>query len=294
MKYSSSFLQKIFDKFRPLQIFDDGESDQDLRMMLAKAMKEIDPAFDWICEVYSETGSVIYSTYVIMGGSYKGVMQYYRRTFSLSADGKSVTVNDDAVEVRPKQVWETVDGEEENTEEIVAASSSESCSCHSKGPEPKSTESAKSAESETHPIGENQVENNETKEPVVAASNQSQPQPPSQPLSLTEEQALAACPSLKPLVDGFRAQQEGRKKQLVSVLSQRQTKISKEELEKRDMKQLEEYAALLGIEEGERAETESTPPTDYSLLGAAAENTTKKDGNWRKLPDPWNLEKKKA
>lgn len=306
MKYSSSFLQKIFDKFRPLQIFDDGESDQDLRMLLAKAMKSIDPAFDWICEVYSETGSLIYSTYVIMGGSYQGVMKYFRRTFSLSADGKSVEINDDAVEVRPKQVWETVEDPEEELSSEPTVTAAKSCSCD------KENES-NSSSSENGKVVEN-IENNTdngddnikevqmgnqqekpaestvaavTSEPAVASqSSQSSMTPPT---TLTEDEALALCPSLRSKFDKFRAQEENKKSLLVSQLSEAQSVISKEALQTRTLEQLEEYAALMGVGEGEG---NNSNVIDYSFRGAQeVQSGTKVER--RKLPDVWNLNKNK-
>lgn len=127
------FLARLLSKLRPNLVFDDGESDQDVRALISKAIKQLDPAFDWVCEVYPESSSVIYITYV-MTSSWEGIYRYWRRTFVLSADKKSVTVNNDAVEVRAKVVWETVDNGTVVQEDVIIAAETTSsvrsnCGC---------------------------------------------------------------------------------------------------------------------------------------------------------------------
>lgn len=114
------FLARLLSRLSPNLVFDDGESDQDICALLSKALKAADPAFDWVCEVYQESNSVIYITYV-MTSSWEGIYRYWRRTFTLSADRKSVTVNNDAVEVRAKVVWETVDSGTVVQEDVIIA-----------------------------------------------------------------------------------------------------------------------------------------------------------------------------
>lgn len=276
MKYTSSFLQRIFDKFRPLQIFDDGESDQDLRMMLGKAMKSVDPAFDWICEVYAESSVFIYSTYIIMGGSYQGEMKYWRRGYTLSADGKSIEIANNAIEVRPKQVWETVEVDtdmetETDNPTATAPLQAKECSCQQK---------------------ENKMEVEEKKKEEIAANsnNTSTTTPATSPvtptastsaLPLTEAQVLEAFPDLKQIVTLHRTQQATRKTELVTKLLTVQQVYSKEQLESKDVAALEEIAQLVQL-------TETQQPVDYSFRGAAAIDTNLTP---RKLPDPWKLNK---
>lgn len=306
MKYPSSILQKILDKFRPLQIFDDGESDQDIRMILAKAMKGIDPAFDWICEIYYDAGSFIYSTYVIMGGSYQGVMKYFRRTYSLSEDGKSAVINDDAVEVRPKQVWETVEGVEDE-EEIVATEATTAtattattattepieiranCSCRENGQQNREeiemANLTQSAPNET--VGtQAQAPAVASTPPVQAPAATPATQTPASPV-LTVQQAIAACPDLRPLVamaERAQAQEDARKADLVTRLSTAQQVYDLSALQSKPLDELEKIAALVSID---------TPRVDFSSRGLVQEprvNST--PPAIRELPDPWGLEAK--
>lgn len=281
MKYPSSILQKILDKFRPLQIFDDGESDQDIRMILAKAMKSLDPAFDWICEIYYDAGSFIYSTYVIMGGNYQGVMKYFRRTYSLSEDGKSASINDDAIEVHPKQVWETVGDKEsgENEEEIVATQSEiqpeeirANCSCRDNGKQ--NTEEIEMANATTNPP----TETVEAQAPAVAQA----PTTPSNPV-LTVQQAVASCPELQPLIaaaERYQAQENARKADLVSRLSTAQQVYDLAALQSKPLDELEKIASLVSID---------IPKVDYSSRGLTQEPRANSAPAVKELPDPWGL-----
>lgn len=106
------FFSRLLAKFRPSVIFDDGNSDDELRMSLAAAIREVEHSFDCICSTYPDSGVVIYMTYEGYG-TYSGTYQYWRRTFSVDTSGKKITLNDDAIEVQPKRVWETVDEEVE-------------------------------------------------------------------------------------------------------------------------------------------------------------------------------------
>lgn len=299
MKYSSSILQKILDKFRPLQIFDDGESDQDIRMILAKAMKGLDPAFDWICEIYYDAGSFIYSTYVIMGGSYQGVMKYYRRTYSLSGDGKSATINDDAIEVHPKQVWETVGEGKEDEEEIIATEAttteeieiSANCSCceNQRNSQQNREEIEMANLTQTNiPETETQAQAPAVASPVAPVQAPPQIQAQQAPASpvLTVQQALAACPDLRPLVamaERFQAQEDARKTHLVTQLSTTQQVYDLAALQAKPVDELEKIAALVGID---------TPKVDFSSRGLTQEPRVNSAPPIRELPDPWGLEAK--
>lgn len=134
------FFSRLLSKFRPAMIFDDGQGDDELREILMTALKKVEPALDWICCVYPSSNAVIYMTIVTTLGSYEWIFKYWRRTYELSADGKSATLNNDAIEIRPKRVWETVDDSVTISEQDVETAeghvrqgelraASASCSC---------------------------------------------------------------------------------------------------------------------------------------------------------------------
>lgn len=280
---STSFISRLLAKFRASVIFNDGDSDEDLHKMLAKAMRSIDPSFDWICYVYREVSSFIYATYIILGGSYQGQMKWWRRTFTLSADGKSVTINNDAVEVRLKEMWETVnDGEE--VEEVAAAQSTQpakikaNCSCQD---QPKASEEIKMEKKD------------EEKSPAVAETPVIAPVPvpaapavPVQPASLTVQQAIASCPELQPLIaaaERFQALENARKADLVTRLSTAQKVYDLAALQSKPVDELEKIAALISID---------APKVDYSARGLNQSPTVASAPVVKELPDPWGLKAK--
>lgn len=318
-----SFLSRLLAKFRPSVVFDDGDSDQDLRSMLTRALRAIEPAFDWICHVYPETGSFVYMTYVIMGGDYSSETKWYRRTYTLSADGKSVTINNDAVEVRLREMWETV-GEEsgeagESGESSTVRATRAACSCQERennvsdnqtsdekgGDRVANTgaenvrkskidgliscgrfteEDRKSLESLSDKGFEALTKEPENKEtaPVVASA----PNAPASntPLVLSEEEALAACPGLRSKVDRLRSAEQAKKTELISRLAVAQKVYTEESLKLKSVGELEEIAALIGLQQNQSV------PTDYSFRGAP--EIEPRAATMRKLPDPWGLEKK--
>lgn len=267
----SRLLETFSQPFRASLVFDDGDSDEDLRSMLRKAMREIDKSFDCILPVYPENQAFVYMTYTIAGGDYSGTIKYFRRTYELASDGKSVTINDDAVEVKMKEVWETVStGEaiEETNEEIIVSEKNNkkdgTCSCGNR---------------QNQQQGLNQ---NVDSEPVAAVS--------SSPV-ITEEMALEALPGLKAIVTEYRTMQASRKDALVTQLLSVQTVYDEKALREKDIKQLEEISALVG-------QKVTTPdPVDYSLRGNSLPEQKEKDkektlsNQMRKLPDPWGLNK---
>lgn len=261
----SRLLETFSQPFRASLVFDDGDSDEDLRSMLRKAMRELDKSFDCILPVYPENQAFIYMTYILLGGDYSSQVKYFRRTYELASDGKSVTINDDAIEVRLKEVWETVSGEEieEPNEEIIVSNKKDSpCTCGNG--------------------------NRQNEQKVVAQ----EPEPVSTVLAsppvITEEMALEALPGLKAIVTEYRTMQASRKDALVTQLLTVQNVYNEEALREKDVKQLEEIAALVG-------QKVATPdPIDYSLRGNSLPDLPKEkalSNQMRKLPDPWGLNK---
>jgi hypothetical protein len=278
-KPKMTFLSRLLSKLRPSMIFDDGDSDGDLRKMLTKEMRAIDPAFDWILDgcIYREVSSFIYMTYVIMGGSYTSEVKFWRRTYSLSTDGKSVTINNDAVEVKSKEVWETVEeGEEDErmTPAVEVMESKVNCSCENKqsNKETIAMEKEKEENKTTTPPA---VVEQAPQVPVVAAA-------PTPAPALTVQRAIAACPDLAPLVamgQRFQALEDARKADLVTRLSTAQKVYTLEALQTKTVDQLEEIAALLSID---------TPKVDYSARGLQ-EPRSASAPVVKELPDPWGL-----
>lgn len=288
-----SLLSRFFSKFRSALVFDDGESDQDLRSDLSKALKKVDSAFDWITCVYAEKNVVIYTTYIIAGYSYTSEYHYWRRTYSVGEDG-SITLNDDAVEVYPKEVWETVkkDGTTETeTKSIVTASMSgvnHDCSC--KGEKNMSTSEVKKEEKKEE-VSEPKVAAGETEKILKQATQNVNEGFDEQVLralaSLSEEQILSARPELKAIVSKQRQAEEARKGDLIKSLSAL-GKLTEDRLKLRSLEDLEEMAVLAGVNATVAA------PVDYSFRQAAPidGDIRAAENGWRKLPDPWNIGKK--
>lgn len=199
-------------------------------------------------------------------------MKYWRRGYTLSADGKSIEIANDAIEVRPKQVWETV-GETEEVDNPTAPApaplQAKECSCQQK---------------------ENKMEVEEKKDEIATNSNVpvsttvAAPVTTTSNLPLTEAQVLEAFPDLKQIVTLHRTQQASRKSELVTKLLTVQQVYSKEQLETKDVAALEEIAQLVQL-------TETQQSVDYSFRGAAAADP---NPTTRKLPDPWKLNKQAA
>lgn len=80
---------------------DEGPSDVDLRGQLWSALRAIEPAFDWIVEVFPESETVIYTTMP------EDSVLWWRRTFAVGEDG-SVTLVDDREQVEPVTRYEPV------------------------------------------------------------------------------------------------------------------------------------------------------------------------------------------
>lgn len=291
-----TFLSRLLSKLRPSMIFDDGDSDGDLRKMLTKEMRAIDPAFDWILDgcIYREASSFIYMTYVIMGESYTSEVKFWRRTYTLSPDGKSVTINNDAVEVKSKEVWETV--EEGKEGEMTPAEATEpnepkvNCSCQENGQNgQQNREGIEMANAAT-----NQTVTNPPNETVeVQAPTASTTPSPATPLQaaaqapanqLTVEQAVASCPELQPLIAAakrFQAQEDAKKADLVTRLSTAQQVYDLAALQSKPLDELEKIATLVSID---------VPKVDYSSRGLTQEprvNST--PPAVKELPDPWGL-----
>lgn len=305
------FFSRLLSKFRPAMIFDDGQGDDELREILMTALKKVEPALDWIPCVYPSSKVVIYMTIVTTLGSYEWIFKYWRRTYELSADGKSATLNNDAIEIRPKRVWETVDdnvtiSDSDSNEPVTTAAERHTqlratCNCQqSQTPEGRIetmsvTDERKNAidgliaakkfteadRKGLEALSEDGIKALTTPavepEPVVAATAQTPPVP------LTEDQALAALPGLRSIVESHRAAQTARKTDLVSKLAAL-GKIPEEKLTTKSLADLEELAILAGVD--------SPPaPVDYSVRGLPS-NPSVRQFEMRKLRDPWGLEKK--
>lgn len=282
-----SLLSRFFSKFRSALVFDDGESDQDLRQSLTKALKKVDPAFDWITAVYAESNVVVYMTYVIVGYSYTSEYHYWRRTYNVSESGV-VTVNDDAVEVYPKEAWETVSNSNNSSANMATASShiesGNECSCQkgerNMSDEVKEKDEGKNSEPKVAESNATTVANSPvqqiTQEQILAALS-----------SLSEDQILAARPELKAVVSKQRAAEDERKSDLVKALSAT-GKLSEDRLKVRSLEDLEDMAALVGVGQTTNASV------DYSFRQAKEfeKDNIRGAENWRKIPD--SLGKKAA
>lgn len=285
-----SLLSRFFSKFRSALVFDDGESDQDLRQSLTKALKKVDPAFDWITAVYAESNVVVYMTYVIVGYSYTSEYHYWRRTYNISDSGV-VTVNDDAVEVYPKEVWETVSNNNSSSaiSDSVTTASHVECSCQ-KGernmgatidPE-KNKEEGKNVEPKV--AAENATNANATVQPAPVQITQEQIIAALS--SLTEEQILSARPELKAVVTKQRAAEDERKSELVKALSAT-GKLSEDKLKVRSLEDLEDMAALVGVG------SNTSSQVDYSFRQASEikGGPRSAESGWRKIPDSLGVKK---
>lgn len=318
------FFSRLLTKFRPAMIFDDGNSDDELRQSLAEAIKAADPAFDWICAVYAESGVVIYMTYIVQGyGMMHGMYQYWRRTFTLDESGKKVTVNNDAIEVQPKRVWETVDegievgpresGSMVGMESVNADVNTDSkqlraAECACKGEKTMATaESRKTAidglvsagrfveEDRKMLEGLSEAgwktltaveEKKEEKEPVVAASAAADIPAPTPAPPLTEASVLAAFPDLNRIVTGYRAAETKRKAHLVTHLSSAQSVYSEEALKSKSLDTLEEIAKLVGLEDPQ--------PVDFSLRGMPVDSQAETRVANAPAPDGWRTALEKS
>lgn len=108
---SPGFLQRILSKFRLNEIFDDGDSDQDLRQVISKVLREIEVNFDYLCHVYTDSGMIVYSLYGYNNGNYS--LTWWRRSYTID-DDKNVTFGADKVQVRPVEKFELVVNESES------------------------------------------------------------------------------------------------------------------------------------------------------------------------------------
>lgn len=108
---SPGFLQRILSKLRLNEIFDDGDSDQDLRSVISKALREIEVNFDYLCHVYTDSGMIVYSLYGYNNGNYN--LTWWRRSYTID-DDKNVTFGADKVQVRPVEKFELVVNESES------------------------------------------------------------------------------------------------------------------------------------------------------------------------------------
>jgi hypothetical protein len=283
-----SLLSRFFSKFRSALVFDDGDSDQDLRQSLSKALKKVEPAFDWITAVYQETNVVVYMTYIVVGYSYASEYHYWRRTYSVGENGV-VTLNNDAVEVYPKEVWETVNNSSNGSTVTTASEhsnsgSSSECSCQ-KGERNMSNEAK-------------EKEDGKNVEPKVAAAETQSQSQPVQPVQITQEQILAALsslseeqilsarPELKAVVSKQRAAEEERKSELVKALTAT-GKLSEDKLKVRSLEDLEDMATLAGVG------TDTKSPVDYSFRQAAELGTNPRsaESGWRSIPNSLGVKK---
>lgn len=304
-KTDGGFLSRLFAKLRPSLVFDDGQSDNDLREMLGREIKKLDPTFDWVCRVFPESNAVIYSTYT-MTMNWDSLMKWWRRTYTLSADGKSVTVNNDAVEVRPKEVWETVDTGVVVEQEVIAAQEirpNAPCSCQNANKEepiaPVLEGGIQVNEERKTKVNELITAEKYTEEDraclegmtekvfqsIIAPAPEVKVEVKTEALPvITEEQALAALPGLRDMVGKYRAQEEARKTDLVSRLVNAQKVHDETALKAMELSRLEEIAQLINLD---------APKVDFSLHGAP-KSASASPVVARKLPDPWGLEKKQA
>lgn len=285
------FFSRLLTKFRPAVIFDDGDSDDDLRESLSQALSDADSSYYHVCCVYPESKRVIYMTYIMTGSRYESTYKYWRRTYSLSDVGK-VSVNDDAIEVQPKRVWETV---EEGADSTIRESESQpkqlraACECED-NPQPegeramadhvrkttidslvsasKFTEKDRKSLEEMSEEGwkvvsglaeeKKEVETPATPVPTVAAAPVSTSTSP-----LTEEAVLSAFPDLNKIVTQHRTNEANRKNSLVTKLAAL-GKISEDKLKQKSLEALEELASVSGLDE-------PTSPVDYSMRGFAVD-----------------------
>jgi uncharacterized protein DUF2213 len=303
IKPKLGFFQSLLARFRPNTIFNVEDSYTELRDALASALKKIEPGLDWVCDF--NDSEVYYSTYTIYPGmGYDGTYLYWRRTYSKDANG-SITFNNDTIKVKPKQVWETVD-------EIVASEANkQDCECQKekgdktmaldrkaliskliaceknkftesdrKGLEALSDTGLQALDS-TPPVDPGtapEVKAESTSTPVQAATTPIPVTPsPVTPPVLTEEQALAALPSLKSMVDKYRAAETAHRETLITSLKSAQTVYTETQLTAMSTDQLESTAKLVGLDQ-------ANANIDYSLTGLAEAPSVNKTP----IPaDPW-------
>lgn len=105
---------------------DEEMSDNDLRNTLWDAISKIEPGFDWVVDIFQESGTVIYTVNL----NHQSFL-YYRRTFVVTDDG--VTLNDDREQVEPVMRYEVVSETGSVTVMTSMSTSDSPCSCKTTG-----------------------------------------------------------------------------------------------------------------------------------------------------------------
>lgn len=220
---TKSMLGRFLSYLRTEQTFDDGQSDQELRELLSKELKKAVPGFDWIVVLYLDNLVVIYSTFISNGYSWDGVYQFWRRTYTLSADKKTVILNNDALEVVAKEVWETVGGDSiSESGEVTVASKKE--------------------EEENVNIDDNNVITPVTETPAPCACSKAENNLETTPETTTPETEIV----VNPFEARMKAMQEEittQKRTIISSLSGKTT-FEDEELEAMSLSQLEKIRTM--------------------------------------------------
>jgi len=284
-KIAPGFFARLLSKFRPSAIFDSGESeDEAIRGLLETAIKALEPSFDWICDVGRNTGAVVYMTFE--GVAYRGTYKYFRRTYTTGEGDSSVTLSSERLEVVPARVWKTVDQtvtvSDESIETVTGAG--KTCGC-------QDNQSQTPAEGVmTMSVASVSEDRKKNVNDLIAAGKFTEADRPclegasegvfkslsggveaqaeverlkaaaATPSVITEEQALAACPSLKSMVDQHRAAEEVQKSSLVARLVGAQDVHDEASLKSLSLDRLQEIAALLKLD---------SPQVDFSLRGVS-------------------------
>lgn len=105
MKQKPNFLQRMIDKFRVHQ--EDGTSDSQLRNELWSELRNVEPGFEWIEDVFQETGKVVYAV------TRDDQFLLFRRSFDLDDSG-AVTLNDDAEQVEAVVEFQVVTAQKDD------------------------------------------------------------------------------------------------------------------------------------------------------------------------------------
>jgi hypothetical protein len=210
----------------------EGLSDQDLRNALDKVLRATEPGYLGIEAVFPEEQKVVYA--VAPGEA----VALFRRSYTAAEDG-SVTVGDDAEQVRPVTRFESVETEPspaaaQKKKEGIAVG----CTTHRNAEKIRALVSCPKT-----PWTEADIpflESLPDERLAQFAAAMAPPQPPS------EEEWLRAAPeSLRRIIADYRAAQERKKQELVTQLRSAQKVYSEAQLNEMDVQRLEEIAALV-------------------------------------------------
>lgn len=107
-------------------------SSNEIRSRLASALTEVEPGLYWVEDYDAEESTVLYTT-LIRYPDYSEDLLWWQRTWSID-DNDNVTVNDDAIQGHPKQVFQPIAASSELVVSADDRSESETtnndCQCH--------------------------------------------------------------------------------------------------------------------------------------------------------------------